>query len=230
MRTKTLMATAAALALACAPGASQAAPVSFTELTGVTGGTLAGTGVFRADLSTLGLGQIASISIADNSGGLGGSPGQFSGFDLDAIVISTVLITDASQVGLLTSAAVLDLANSVLTGGTQRPPTDPALFGTSGGQVNNAVATLDAFDGESSTATPDGFVSLGDNGILSVNLVAAIAVSTPLYLYIGEVGNNGEVAASSVTLSSTPIDVPEPFSLALLGAGLAGLAVVRRRR
>lgn len=229
MRTNTLMATAAALALACAPGAAQAASVSFTELTGVTGGTLAGTGVFRADLSTLGLGQIASISIADNSGGLGGSPGQFSGFDLDAIVISTVLITDASQVGLLTRAAVLDLANSVLAGGTQRPPTDPALFGTSGGQVNNAVATLDAFDGESSTVTPDGFVSLGDNGILSVNLVAPIAVSTPLYLYIGEVGNNGEVAASNVTLSSTPIDVPEPFSLALLGAGLAGLAMVRRR-
>lgn len=221
---------AAAVGLAVAPSPAAAAPVVFTELTGTTGGSPAATGVFRADLSGLGLGQIASLTIADNSGGLGGSPGAFSGFDLDAVVISTVLIGDASLVGTLTRAATLDLAGAVFAAGAQRPPLAPALFGTAGGAVDGAAATLDAFDGNSTTAIPGaaGFVSLGDGGVLSVNLTSAIPVSSPLYLYIGEVGNNGEVAASSVTVSSTP--VPEPAALAVFGAGLAALGLARRRR
>jgi hypothetical protein len=219
----------AALIGLLATGAAQAVPVTFTQLTGVTGGTVAATGVFRADLSGVGLGTIASLTITDSNSKVGGSPGQFSGFDLDAVVISTVLITDASQVASLVPIG-LDLANTILVAGTQRAPADPALFGTAGGQVNNGVATLGAFDGESIAAVPgaDGFVSLGDGGSLSINLLVPIAVSSPLYLYIGEVGNNGEVAAGSITVSSTP--VPEPMALAIFGLGLAGLGVAMRRR
>ncbi len=226
----------AGLALAAAFGlgalTAQAATVTFTQLSGVTGGTIANTAVFRADLSGLGLGSIASLTIQDNSALTAGSPGQFSGFDLDAIVISTVLITDAADVGLLVPAAVFNVATSILIPGSQQPPTDPALFGTSGGQVDDSVATLGTFDGESTTLIPgaDGFVSLGFGGGLALNLVMPIPVSSPLYLYIGEVGNNGEVADGSVTISSTPVQVPEPVSLALFGLGLAGLGVAMRRR
>ena len=204
-------------------------PVSFTLLPGVTGGSPAGTGVYKADLSSIGIGQIASVTIQDNSGGLGGAPGQFSGFDLDAIVLSTVDITDASQVGTLTRAATFNFAADVFIPGTQRPPTDPALFGTSGGNVDNSVATLDAFDGNSTTAIPGafGFVSLGDGGVLSENLTAALATGGPLFLYIGEVGNNGEVAASTISVSSTA--VPEPASLLTVLAGIMGLGWFRRR-
>jgi hypothetical protein len=208
--------------MGCAATA-QATTVTFTQITGVAGGTPAATAIFRADLSGL-TGQIASVTIQDNSSPSAGAPGQFSGFDLDAIVLSSVMITDASAVASLTPNATFNFATSMLTPGVQTPPTDPALFGTIGGEVNNAVATLSTFDGNSTTAIPDafGFVSLGVGGTLSINLTTPITISGPEYLYIGEVGNNGEVAASNVTVSSTA--VPEPASIAMLGVGLLALA------
>jgi hypothetical protein len=133
-------------------------------------------------------------------------------------------------------AGTFNFATSVLTGGAQTPPSDPALFGTVGGQVNNAVATLNSFDGNSTTAIPGafGFVSLGVGGQLGINLITPIVAGTPLYLYIGEVGNNGEVAAGTITVSDTQVSVPGPIA----GAGLPGLiaacggliALARRRR
>ena len=138
-----LGASAAALAAFATLSSAQAAPVSFVQLTGVTGDPgAANTAVFQADLSTAGLSSISSIVISD-SGVIGGSaPGQFSGFDLDAVIISTVNCATAACVAGLTSDVILNYAGAMFTPGTQSAPTDPKLFGTNGAGtgVDDAVA------------------------------------------------------------------------------------------
>lgn len=217
------------LCVAAAPAG--AVPVTFGVLSGLTGGSPAQTSVFKADLSPVGIATILSISIADNSGGLGGSPGEFSGFDLDAIKLSTTDCADAACAAAAPALAVFDFAGgSFFTPGTQRAPADLKLFGTgpAGTTVDDLVATLGAFDADS-IAGPgaDGFISLGDNGMLSFNLTAGVSPAG-LFLYIGEVGNNGEVAASNIEVRQTT--VPEPGSVALLAVALFGLATIRRTR
>ena len=222
-----LLAAAAATVLA---SNAWSASVTLTPLTGLTGGTLAATAVYKADLSAVGVGSILSVQISDNSAGLGGAPGQFSGFDLDAVKLS---YTDCATAACAASAAGLAIfdfvAGTLFSPGSQRPAADPKLFGTdvTGAAVNDAVATLGAFDGESSTVTPFGFLSMGDSGVISFNLTAA-ALTSGLFLYIGEVGDNGEVAAGSIRVSDNRI--PEPGSLALAGLALAAMTATARRR
>ncbi len=201
-------------------------PITFTPLAGLTGGSPAETAVYRADLSAVALTSILSITIADNSFGLGGAAGQFSGFDLDAVKLSSTLCTTASCAAGLAGMPVFDFsaAGTIFVPGTQRTPADPKLFGTdvTGSKVNNAVATLGLFDGNSTTVIPGafGFVSLGDGGALAFNLTSAVSPSS-LYLYIGEVGDNGEVAAGRITVSDAPATgAPEPASFLLIGSCL----------
>lgn len=209
--------------------------LSFTKLTGLTGGSPAGTAVYSADLSSVALSSILSLTIADNSAGLGGSPGQFSGFDLDAVKLSTTSCADAACAAGLAGLAVFDFstAGTFFTPGVQRFPADPKLFGTGPGgtTVDNAVATLGDFDGNATTTIPGafGFMSMGDGGVLSFNFTSPVSPAG-LTLYIGEVGDNGEVAAGRITVSDVPAGVPEPSSWLLLGTGLVALVAATRRR
>jgi hypothetical protein len=229
--TKLAMVFASAIAIsgAWSPSANAATVnLTSTPLTGVTGGSPAGTGVYRADLSSLGF-DLASITIADSGSGVGGSPGRFSGFDLDAIKLSRTSVNTAAAVNGLLALNVFDfVSGTVFSPGTQRNPVSPKLFGTNaaGNAVDNTVATLAAFDADSSVALPDGFISLGDNGKISFNLTSLVASSSPLYLYFGEVGNNGERASGSIIVSDGIVPTP-----ALL-PGLIGLGATawRKRR
>lgn len=229
MRTIPLLLSAIALLAATA---ASAVPVAFTKLSGVTGDSPANTAVFKADLSSAGLGSILSISISDSNSGTGGAGGEFTGFDLDAVKLSTTDCADAACAAAAVGLNVFSFgAGSFFAPGTQRAPADAKLWGTNamGTGVDNTVATLGLFDADSSTVVPDGFISLGNGGSIGFNLLAAVNTSG-LFLYIGEVGDNGELAAGGIIVRDDRIPVPAPPSLALAGLALMGLAAVRRRK
>ena len=208
-------------------------PVTFTKLDGVTGGTFAATAVYKADLSGVSLASISSVSIRD-SGVPVGAAGPFSGFDLDAVVLSATEISAAEDVSTLKPLSVFDFspAGTSFTPGGQRFYAGPNLFGTdsSGARVDNSVATLGVFDGNSTTDVPPGFgfVSMGENGVLRFDLTSGVAPAG-VFLYIGEVGDNWEVVTGLITVSDVRV-APEPSSLILLGSGLLGLTAATRRK
>lgn len=82
------------LTLASVSSHAAVASASFDQL---AGSVAQGTTVFRADLSGLGLNEIVSLTLSDSNSGRGGSSGAFSGFDLDAIKISTTLANSAAE-------------------------------------------------------------------------------------------------------------------------------------
>ncbi|QLE58619.1 PEP-CTERM sorting domain-containing protein [Nostoc sp. TCL26-01] len=194
----------------------------------------AGTGVYRAKISDIDF-DITAIKVIDILG-QGGTPGKFSGFDLDAIKISDSLITNAEDVKRLSDSNVFDFTpnGTKLTAGTMRATTRANfrgnnLFGTKDGNVDNSIARLQSFDAVAETnQNAAGFVSLGDGGEILFQLTQRVAVPKPssIYVYIAEVGNNGERARGQVTLIGKRTRVPEPTSL--LALPLIGIYLLKR--
>jgi Ca2+-binding RTX toxin-like protein len=178
--------------------------LNFTKLAGTSGGSA----VFVANLSNLGF-DLKSLTFADSGSLLGGSTGEFTGFDLDAIRLSNQVITNAADINLATAINVFDFSpiGTILTPGTQRIPINPAipnLHGTINGYINNGIANLAEFDYIG--GVENGFASLGDDGKVGFNLTSPVSTDTqPLYLYVAEAGDNGETPDGLISASNREI-------------------------
>jgi Ca2+-binding RTX toxin-like protein len=190
-----------------------------------------GATIYRADLSQLGF-DLKSLVLGDALTGFGGSGGKASGFDIDALVLSTQKVdsfgTRASfnDPGILSrlDAFGFNTAETRYEPGTQRAgnssfPNQADLAGSVNHLPDFASATLDTADADGFTL--NGALTLGDHGSIGLDLRDGVPGDGPLYLYVVESGDvSGEKLTGGLTASDGRLDAPTDLStdLGLTGA------------
>lgn len=217
---------AIAAATALTAGSVHAATVNpvFTD-EGLNTTTAQSTRLYRADLTGLGLDQIAAIKIIDSNSGVGGSPGAYSGFDLDAIFLD--VDGDATTLGdQVYASSFLFSAGTLRPGGLPSPTAGPTSGSSSATSIDEPFATLNAID---AIWFGTGSLTLGDGGTLTALFAPDVLVGPSLYLFVGEVsGDPGENVSGLIEVSDTPPAVPLPASALLLLSGFGLMSFSRR--
>ncbi|MEM7743740.1 MAG: hypothetical protein AAF409_08525 [Pseudomonadota bacterium] len=233
MYQKTLLGLSLLAALAASPANAVSVSPTFTDQGIDTTGTATSTRMYRADLTGLGLSEIGAITVNDSNSGIGGSPGIYSGFDLDAIFldIDGLLSTAGDRI---TADSFQFAAGSLRPGGTLPPSPSggPTNGSSSSTTVDEAFATLGAIDG---LFFGSGSLTLGDGGSLTAIFDPKVALGSSLFLFVGEVsGDPGETVTGLVEVSETPPPpmgtIPLPAGIWLMLSGLMGLGGLSWRR
>lgn len=198
-------------------------PAQTTELVFEDLGMTGSSRIYRANLTGLGF-DINSLKLGDSGSGFGGSPGSASGFDIDSVVLSRSKVDSFADYAAFNSMSKLNVlsftvADTEFVGGTLRPATDDTdLLSTVNGLPDFGRATLGLLDSAGTIASP-GFLSMGDGGSLGLDLTETVSTEEPLYLYIAEVGGNGETINSGFTATAGRLDAPNDLSTDLGFAG-----------
>lgn len=224
---KTAMTVATCL-IGLAPVLGHAASVSpvFVDM-GLETTTAEGTRMYRADLTGLGLTEVAAVTIKDSNSGLGGSPGIYSGFDLDAVFLDQdgSLATIADRIFV---SALMFSAGTLRPGGVLPPSSSGGTTnGSTATGVDEPFATLNDVD---AIWFGTGSLTLGDGGSLVAAFASAVEIGSSMFLFVGEVsGDPGEIVDASIEIADVVPAVPLPAT-GLLLAGALGLMGLRRRR
>ena len=191
-------------------------------------GDVGSSGVFRLDLSSLGLTTVRSIVIRDDNR-ISGGTGAASGFDLDFITLSNSLTSTASTAASLVGLSVFNFTSGVTyqrgymqawSSGQDAGWNRSYLYGTTpaGGYVSS-IATLGVRDG--TDVSEAGSISLGEGGYIIISLTQAVSTAG-LYLYFGDAGGGND--GTFVVVSDQPT---VPLDTGIVLTGTSGNDVIR---